>query len=77
MVVRVQTAAGAVGEGLGHMRGNRAVFFGNLRAGHLEEDNPIAGRQRVGVIKIDFVLPIAVLVVALVNSPIERVERQG
>ena len=75
MVVRVQAAASAVGKWLGHMRGDGAVPFGDLRGGHLEEDDAVRGGQRVGVVEVDLELPVGVLVVALINPPAHVVER--
>ena len=59
------------------MRGNRTVFFGDLGSRHLEEDDAVRSRQRVGVGEVDLKLTVAVLVVALIDPPAEIVERRS
>ena len=69
MVVDVAAAAGPVGEGLGHVGGDGPVPLGVLAGHHLEEGVAVGGGQRVGVVEVDFVLPVGVLVVGLVGVP--------
>ena len=77
MKMRMQAAASAVGKRLGHMRGDSTVFLGDLRSRHLKENDAIGGHQRIGVVEVDLVLAVAILVVALVDPVVKRVERQG
>ena len=67
--VDVQPAAGAVAERLGHVRGDRAVFFGDLRRRHFEERDAVGGRQRVVIGEVHLVLAVGVLVVGLIDAP--------
>ena len=76
MKMDVQAAAGAVGERLGHVRDDRSVLLGDLGAQHAEEGDSVGGDERVGVIEIDFVLPVRVLVIDLVRAPAELIERR-
>ena len=43
----------------------------DLAGQHLEEDEAIGRGQRVGILEIDFVLAVGVLVVGLVDAPVE------
>ena len=69
MVVDVAAAAGAVGEGLGHVGGDGPVPLGVLAGHHLEEGVAVGGGKGVGVVEVDFVLPVGVLMVGLVGVP--------
>ena len=61
--VQVQPAAGAVGERLGHERGDHAAFGGDHRQQVAQGDHPVGGGQRVGVLEVLLELAVAVLVV--------------
>ena len=56
-------------EGLSHVGGDGAVLLGVLAGHHLEEGVAVGGGQRVGVVEVDFVLPVGVFVVGLVGIP--------
>ena len=74
--MNVQAAAGAVGERLGHMRHGRSVVLGDLGAQHTEEGDSVRGDERVGVVEIDFVLPVGILVIDLECAPAQLIERR-
>lgn len=74
MKMDVQAAAGAVGERFRHVRDDGSVLLGDLGAQHAEEGDSVGGDERVGVIEIDFVLPVRVLVIDLVRAPAELIE---
>ena len=71
VVVDVAAAARAVGERLGHVRGDGAVPYGELAGHHLEEGIAVGGCQRITVDEVELVLAVGVLVVGLVRVPPE------
>ena len=72
----MQTAAGAVGERLGHEGGDHAAFGGDHRQQVAQRDHPVGGGQRVGELKVLLELAVAVLVVVGVVGPAEGVHRR-
>ncbi len=77
VVVNVRAAARPVAEGLGHVRRNRSVFRRDLRGHHLEKRVAIGRGERLAVVEINFVLPVAVFVIGLVYAPSEGVAALG
>ncbi len=71
--VNVQSAAGAVPERLGHVRGDGSVLLGDLGRRHLEEDRPVGGGESVLVVEIDLELAVGVFVIGLIDAPSEFV----
>ena len=74
VLVDTPILTGAVGERLGHMRGNRTIAFGELRTGHFEKSDPISCHHRVSIIKVHFELTVGILVIGLINAPTQVVQ---
>ena len=73
--VEMGAVAGAVGEGLGHHRRDQPLLLGVVLRHHAEEGQPVAGRERVGVLEVELELAVRILVVERVQIPAEIVDR--
>ena len=69
VVVDVPTAAGPVGKWLGHVGGDSAIVLSVLAAHHLKKGVAVGGCEGIGIDKVDFVLPVCILMVRLVGIP--------
>ena len=77
MEMDMQTAAGPIAEWFRHVRGNGPVLLGDLRRRHFEERDAIGSGQRILIIEVDLVLPIRILMIRLVHTPSQAIERAG
>ena len=67
--MQVPAVSGETGEGLGHVRGDRAEAPSHLAGHHLEEGMAVGSRQGIGVAPVDLELGVAILVVRSVRLP--------
>ena len=74
MIMHVGPGARPRRERLGHERRDRADPLGKLAGHHPEDDAAVGRREGVGVPEIDLVLVIRVLMVGLIDTPVELIE---